>query len=142
MTGNEFRFVHCLSLVFRQRLTRYIPARYTVMVVFMGNFPKTAVEKELCQIARLNTCSGLRITRKKARSGEMLRYALVPVSDERHAQRLIRRMRQTLSAHSCASRVAGNEQRRLDWRTRQWVAQERRLSERRGQSVAAGLRVA
>lgn len=119
------------------------------MVVFIGNLPKSAVEKDLCQIARLGTCSGLRIIRKKARSGEMLRYALVPVSDEKYARHLIERMHgfrwqgHKLSARSYESRIAGNEQRRLDWRTRQWQEQERRLSERRGQSAAnAGLQVA
>lgn len=116
------------------------------MVVFIGNLPKSAVEKELCQIARLGASSGLRIIRKKARSGEMLRYALVPVSNEKRAQRLIERMQglrwqgHRLSARSYESRVAGNEQRRLDWRARAWFGQERRLSERRGQTLASYLR--
>ncbi len=116
------------------------------MVVFIGNLPKSAVEKDLCQLAHLDARSGLRIIRKNARSGEMLRYALVPVSDAKHAQRLIGRVHglrwqgHRLSARSYESRVAGNEQRRLDWRTRAWFGQERRLSERRSQALAAGLR--
>lgn len=118
------------------------------MVVFIGNLPRAAVEKELCQIAQLKNCAGLRIFRKPARSGEMLRYALVPVINERHAEKLIARMHgyrwqgHQLSAHNYASRIAGNEQRRLNWRDGRWSAQERRLSERRSPPAATGLRVA
>lgn len=107
------------------------------MVVFVGNLPKTALEKELCQIARLESCAGLRIIRKKARCGDILRYALVPVHNECHARRLIVRLQglrwngHCLTARYYEVRVTGNERRRVDWRSLTWEGEERRVTERR-----------
>ncbi len=118
------------------------------MVVFVGNLPKTAVERDLCQIARLDPATPLRIIKKRARTGEMLRYALIPVTDGKQARRLISRLNgygwqgQRLAARLYQPRVAGNEQRRIDWRTQRWIGVERRCTERRNRPAAPASRVA
>lgn len=113
------------------------------MVVFVGNLPKTATEKELCQIARLESCAGLRIIRKRVRCGDRLRYALVPVRGERQARRLIERLQgmhwrgHCLTARYYEARVCANERRRLDWRSVVWEGEERRVAERRTRPAPA-----
>jgi|GEM_PF-1346874 len=118
------------------------------MVVFIGNLPKTAAEKDLCLIARLDPATPLRIIKKHTRSGEMRRYALIPVTDRKQARRLVKRLHgyhwqgQPLSAHLYQQRIAGNELRRVDWRAQTWIGVERRLTERRNPQAAPTSRVA
>ena len=106
-------------------------------VVFIGNLPKQAVEKDLCHLAHLPVATPPGIFKKKSRSGEVHRYALVPVANQRQARRLVKRMQgvlrygHRLEARSYRQRIAANEQRRVDWRSRQWSGAERRLHERR-----------
>ena len=118
------------------------------MVVFVGSLPKTAAEKDLCHIAHLDPTTPLRIIKKQARTGETLRYALIPVGDRKQAQRLIKRLHgypwlgRRLSARPYEQRIAGNEQRRLDWRTQTWAGVERRVAERRNPQASPHLLVA
>jgi len=118
------------------------------MVVFVGNLPKTAVEKDLCQVARLKQATLLRIIKKPDQAGAMLRYALIPTTDSKQAKRLIEHLQgynwqgRPLSAHPYQSRITGNERRRVDWRTQPWVGAERRQAERRNRGALPASRVA
>ena len=116
--------------------------RCAVMVVFIGNLPKQAVEKDLCQIARLAAAARVRIFKKKSRSGDVYRFALVPVNNDRQARRLAKRIQGFLwHGHRLVARVyrqrkAVNEQRRVDWRAQSWSRDERRRCERRNRFAA------
>jgi hypothetical protein len=112
------------------------------MVVFIGNLPKQAAEKDLCHLAGLAAATPVRIFKKSNASGEVHRFALVPVSSEMQARRLVNRMRgflwygHKLAARSYRQRTAANEQRRVDWRAQSWTGDERRLHERRNLAKA------
>lgn len=107
------------------------------MVVFIGNLPKQAVEKDLCQIARVAAAAPVRIFKKTSRCGDVHRFALVPVGNDRQARRLVNRIHgflwhgHRLVARIYRQRTAASEQRRVDWRTQSWSRDERRMCERR-----------
>jgi hypothetical protein len=111
------------------------------MVVFIGNLPKYAAEKDICRLARLPLRTAVRIIRKTGRSGQLQRYGLVPVSSESQARRLITRLHgreclgQKLVAREYQHRIAANERRRVDWRRQDWSGAERRRDERRNRAV-------
>ena len=118
------------------------------MVVFIGNIPKFAVEKELLRLTGLGPGTPLRIIKKPARNGAMLRYALVPTANRKQAQRLIDRLNgydwrgHVLSVRYYHQRAGVNERRRVDWRRLAWSGAERRCRERRGMVEPQKLRVA
>jgi len=118
------------------------------MVVFIGNLPRHAAEKDLCRLAQLALGTPVRIIRKAGRQGQPQRYALIPATVESHSKRIIRRMHgrkwlgATLVAREYQHRTAANERRRVDWRSQRWTGAERRCSERRGRPVALASRVA
>ena len=111
------------------------------MVVFIGNLPKYAAERDLCRLARLPLRTAVRIVRKTGRSGQMRRYGLVPVPSESQARRLIRRLDgrewlgQKLVAREYQHRIGANERRRVDWRRQDWAGVERRRDERRSRAA-------
>lgn len=113
------------------------------MVVFIGNLPKQAAEKDLCQLAHIPPGTPLRVIKKAGRDGEVIRFALVPVTGDSYAHRLIKRMQglqwhgHRLSAHDYQHRTAANERRRVDWRGQTWGQLERRQAERRLALAAA-----
>ena len=112
------------------------------MVVFVGNLPKQAAEKDLCQIARLAPTTPVRIFRKKSRGGDIQRYALIPNGNGKQARRVINRLHgflwfgHRLVARNYCQRTAANEQRRVDWRSQHWDGVERRQRERRNLAAA------
>ena len=118
------------------------------MVVFIGNLPKYAAEKDLCRLARIAIDTPVRIIRKTGRSGQVQRYALVPVHGESRANRLITRVQgrewlgQKLVAREYRHRIAANERRRVDWRRQDWAGAERRRDERRNRTATPTLLVA
>jgi len=111
------------------------------MVVFIGNLPKYAAEKDLCRLAHIALDTPVRIIRKSDRYGRTQRYALIPAQGESRSKRLIRRMQArqwlgaTLVAREYQHRTAANERRRIDWRTQPWKGAERRSAERRNGAV-------
>lgn len=111
------------------------------MVVLIGNLPKHAAEKELCQLLGLALGTKVRIVKKPARNGVVQRFALVPVDNGNRARRLIELahgmewQNYTLIAHEYQHRTGARERRRVDWRSRRWDGLERRLDERRSFSM-------
>jgi uncharacterized protein YhdP len=107
------------------------------MVIFLGNLPAEAGERDLCQMARLPAGTHLRILKKKNRDGEIIRYGLIHVETEHVSRKILHRLRQfyyqdqEITVREYSHRVSSNERRRLDWRERSWHRLERRRSERR-----------
>lgn len=118
------------------------------MVVLIGNLPKRAAEKDLCQMLRIPADTRVRIMKKVGRSGLVQRFALVPVDGEHHACKLIKRAQgmdwqgQKLTAHEYQHRIGANERRRVDWRSHVWNATERRQVERRSSMTSSDSLVA
>lgn len=112
------------------------------MVVFIGNLPKFAAEKDLCRLAQLAPDTPVRIVRKTDRHGQRRRYVLVPTRGEGHSKRLIRRLQgrrwlgATLVVREFRHRTAVNERRRVDWRRQPWASPERRCGERRARALS------
>jgi hypothetical protein len=118
------------------------------MVVLVGNLPKQAAEKDLCQMLRIPAGKRVRIIKKSSRSGLVQRFALVPVEGDHQARKLIKRAQgmdwqgQKLIAHEYQHRTGANERRRIDWRSHVWSGIERRQDERRSSVVPADSLVA
>jgi RNA recognition motif-containing protein len=107
------------------------------MAIFIGNLPPAATEADLRELARPPAGSHLRIIKKKSRDGEFVRFALLQTTGPKQAHKLIARLNgkrllgTKLVAREYQPRVAGNEQRRIDWRQLDWPGAERRRDERR-----------
>lgn len=117
------------------------------MVIFIGNLPMLAAEKDICRVARLPAGTHLRVIKKAGRDGELHRYALVQTESQRQGQRLIRRLHgqvlggNRLVVREFRQRRAANERRSPHWRIHGSPGVERRRSERRCWTATA-LRVA
>ncbi len=115
------------------------------MVIFLGNLPVDATEAGVCALARLPANSHVRIIKKKARDGSMLRFGLIQLEQDKQAHKIIRRLNDRkylgnrLVAREYHLRVTGNERRRVDWRQVSWDLAERRGRERRIASPGAEL---
>ena len=107
------------------------------MAIFIGNLPAQVTEASLAGFVRLPAGAHLRLIKKKARDGELIRFGLVQMEDARQARKLIARLNgkpcigHKLVVREYLPRVAGNERRRLDWRNLAWHGEERRWDERR-----------
>ena len=118
------------------------------MVVLIGNLPKQAAEKDICQLLGVAKGTKLRIVKKPGHNGAVQRFALVPVDNENRARRLVAHAHgmdwcgHVLVAHEYRHRTAANERRRVDWRYRTWNGVERRLDERRSFALNQRSRVA
>lgn len=118
------------------------------MVILIGNLPKVAAEKDLCGLLRVPADTRIRIMKKQSRSGQVQRFALVPVKREHDAQKVIERAQgkdwkgHALVAHEYQHRIGANERRRVDWRSQAWADVERRIDERRSRMVSADSLVA
>lgn len=107
------------------------------MIVHIGNLPAALSEAGLRRLARAPEAVAVHLTRKHDQHGCAYRYALLHARSAREGAKLIRRMNgatcmgRRLVAREFNQRLAGNERRRLDWRTVPWTGMERRLGERR-----------
>jgi len=107
------------------------------MIIFIGNLPATASERDACVFAGLSEGMLPRIIKKDDGNGGLHRYALVHSRSDREGRRLIGRLHGRtcygieLVAREFWNRSAGNERRRLDWRVITWDGPERRVAERR-----------
>jgi hypothetical protein len=107
------------------------------MIIFIGNLPAVATDRDPCIFAGLPEGMVPRIIKKDDGSGGLHRYALVQARSDREGRRLIGRLYgrtchdHTLVAREFRNRSAGNERRRLDWREFPWDGPERRVAERR-----------
>jgi hypothetical protein len=107
------------------------------MIIFIGNLPAVARDRDPCVFADLVEGMIPRIIKKHDVNGGLYRYALVQCRTEREGRRLIGRLHgrtchdHTLVAREFRNRTAGNERRRLDWRELPWTGPERRVAERR-----------
>ncbi|WJW75604.1 RNA-binding protein [Thiohalobacter sp. IOR34] len=109
------------------------------MMLYLGNLPRAASEQRLARLMHLprGALNRLRIIKKPGRDGDTIRYGLLYVDSEAEAKRLRVRSRglqldgQPVEVREFQKRVASNERRALDWRSRPWPHKERRLRERR-----------
>jgi hypothetical protein len=107
------------------------------MIIFIGNLPAGASERDPCVLVALPEGMLPRIIKKDDGNGGLHRYALVQSRSDREGHTLIGRLHgrichdHTLVAREFRSRSAGNERRRLDWRELPWDGPERRVAERR-----------
>ncbi len=110
------------------------------MTLFLGNLPMTASIPALSRLLGLSGSaarSRLRIFKKRAVDGAMIRYALYQPASEAEARKLVARSgRLQLDGHPLfirefSRRVANNDRRAPDWRERPWPHAERRVSDRR-----------
>ena len=107
------------------------------MIIFIGNLPAVATDRDPCVFADLVEGMIPRIIKKDDGNGGVHRYALIQSRSEREGRRLIGRVHgrtchdHTLVAREFRNRTAGNERRRLDWREIAWDCPERRVTERR-----------
>lgn len=107
------------------------------MIVHIGNLPAALSEADLRRLARVPQALAVNLVRKRDRHGCIYRYALLHARSAREGAKLVRRvngatcMGRRLVAREYNQRLAGNERRRLDWRTVPWTGMERRLGERR-----------
>lgn len=115
------------------------------MVIFLGNLPMEASEAGVCGLARLPTGAHVRIIKKKAHDGSMVRFGLIQLDQDKQAHKIIRRLNDRkylgcrLVAREYNLRVTGNERRRVDWRKVTWDLAERRGTERRTASPGVDL---
>ncbi|MAT65588.1 MAG: hypothetical protein CMN57_08075 [Gammaproteobacteria bacterium] len=118
------------------------------MMLFIGNLPQSATTARLADALRLGheDAHRLRIIRKPGRDGGMQRYAVLQVRTPAAANRLLGRSNklrlngQPLELREFCKRIANNERRALNWRSKPWPHAERRRSERRqavGEEMAA-----
>jgi hypothetical protein len=107
------------------------------MIIFIGNLPAVATDRDACVFAGLAEGMLPRIIKKDDGNGGLHRYALVQSRSDREGRKLIGRLHgrtchdHTLVAREFRNRSAGNERRRLDWREIPWDGPERRVAERR-----------
>jgi hypothetical protein len=107
------------------------------MIIFIGNLPALAKDRDPCVFAGLAEGMIPRIIKKHDGNGGVHRYALIQTRSEREGRMLIGRLHgrtchdHTLLVREFRNRTAGNERRRLDWRELPWVGPERRVAERR-----------
>jgi len=107
------------------------------MIVFIGNLPADVAAHDLVAVARLAAGTPLRICKQQDGNGGRYRYGLVHLDSDKQGRKLIRQLHGTgmrgnrLEAREYGHRCAGNERRRLDWRSVAWDGPERRQGERR-----------
>jgi hypothetical protein len=107
------------------------------MIIFIGNLPAVAMDRDPCVFAGLPAGVQPRIIKKQDANGGLHRYALFHARSDREGHRLIERLHgRTCHNHALVvrefwSRSAGNERRRLNWREIPWDGPERRVVERR-----------
>jgi hypothetical protein len=107
------------------------------MIIFIGNLPAVATDRDPCVFAGLPEGMLPRIIKKVDGNGGLHRYALLQSRSDREGRRLIGQLHgrhchdHMLVAREFRNRSAGNERRRLDWREIPWDNAERRVAERR-----------
>ena len=110
------------------------------MTLFFGNLPMSASVPALIRLLHLPESAGrsrLRIIKKRAVDGAMIRYALYQTASESEARKLMARSGrvaldgQPIFIREFSRRVANNDRRAPDWRERPWPHAERRVSDRR-----------
>ncbi|BAZ92669.1 uncharacterized protein FOKN1_0265 [Thiohalobacter thiocyanaticus] len=108
-------------------------------MLFIGNLPQSATTARLADALRLGheDAHRLRIIRKPGRHGGVQRYAVLQVRTPAAANRLLGRSNkiklngQPLELREFCKRIANNERRALNWRSKTWPHAERRCNERR-----------
>ncbi|MGB5306628.1 MAG: hypothetical protein WBN51_06885 [Gammaproteobacteria bacterium] len=107
------------------------------MIIYIGNLTAVTTERDLRLLAGLPATAPVRIIKKPAGVAEMSRYGLVHTRSDREGSKLIGQLQgkicngNVVSVREFGHRLAGNERRRLDWRTLPWEGRERRTQERR-----------
>lgn len=118
------------------------------MMLFIGNLPHAATAARLADALRLprEDSQRLRLVRKPGRDGDIRRYAVLHARTPALASRLqgrsgkFRLDGQALVIREFCKRIANNERRAPNWRSRPWPHAERRQTERRahtGETLAA-----
>lgn len=109
------------------------------MKIFVGNLP-TLEQSELHKFQSKWNISASEQVDGRDRSGRVYRYFLTHFNyaQEKKAHRLIKRLNGSsflehrIEAREYVRRAFMNERRSLDWRSKPWHKEERRLGERRG----------